>query len=407
MPSLHRRAALGLLVAGGVAGCTDRLSLASGDDEDISPADRTISPPEPGGGEWIRSTRSVANDTVAPAAAPPREDPEERWRATDLDASVSVVVADGTVFAGSRDVVQAHRLEDGDRLWTDDEGGVDITVVDGRCYTFGSGTIVARDAETGEEHWRHESAGDLGARDLVEFDGTVYYTTDGDLYGLHADTGDHRWTVEGEHYQSYLAIDDDELHWALSESYRVLEPNGPMRPEERTVVSFDNDVPSHPSPPAVVDETIGLGAWRSRVTDGPASIRTLSIRGTVWQRPFEPAVPTPAILEDRLLVTGYDNSTRSLDEATVAALDRETGDPIWEETVSEPVGPAAVADGVCYVGGGHPGESVDTGRLFALEVETGELLWDRETDGASAAHPLALVDDAVVLGTREGVVVLE
>ncbi|WP_306052662.1 outer membrane protein assembly factor BamB family protein [Natronococcus wangiae] len=110
----------------------------------------------------------------------------------------------------------------------------------------------------------------------------------------------------------------------------------------------------------------------------------------------------------RLLVVGYDNSSSGLDEATVAALDRDTGDPIWEETLPQPVGPPAVADGVCYAGGGQTGYSeAEPGGLFALEVETGDLLWERDTAGSISGHALALVDDAIVFGTDEGVVVLE
>lgn len=405
MPALHRRAALGLLVSGAVAGCTDRFSL--GRDGDASPADRQVSPPEPGSGEWLRQTRSFDNDLVTPTATPPRDDPEERWRAIDLDSILNVLVVDGVVFAGGHDGCEARRLEDGERLWSDD-GGRPVGIVEGRCYDIESNAIVARDAETGDESWRYESDDHFLAQDLVEIDGTVYCAVDGDLHGLHADTGDHRWTLEGDRHYGYLAVVDDDLHWVTSDGYRVLTPNGPERPEERAAVALSDHRSSAPSPPAVVDGTIGLGGWNRGMTDEPAPIRTLSTRGTIWQRPFEPYVLPPAVLEDRLLVVGYDNSSSALDEATVAALDRDTGDPIWEETLPQPVGPPAVADGVCYAGGGQTGDSeTEPGGLFALEVETGNLLWERDTAGSISGHPLALVEDAIVLGTDEGVVVLE
>lgn len=102
------------------------------------------------------------------------------------------------------------------------------------------------------------------------------------------------------------------------------------------------------------------------------------------------------------------NGTDALDGSTVAALEPDTGGPIWETTVHEPVGPPAVGDGVIYAGGGHPSEPADeTGHLFALEAETGDVLWEIDTDGAFAGHPLALVEDVVVIGTRTGVVVFE
>ena len=264
---------------------------------------------------------------------------------------------------------------------------------------------MARNAESGDVEWRHESA--RFVRSVLEVDGTVYYTAGGDLHGLHADTGDRRWTVDGDGRGGTLALADGELHWASLANYRIFAPNGGERPEERTTLALAGvDPVTEPTAPAVVDDAIALGGWSS--DRGPAPVRWASRRGIVWQRPFEPAVNTPAVLEDRLLATGYDNGESALDESTVAALEPETGDPIWETTVPEPIGPPAVADGAIYAGGAHPSEPSDeTGHLFAIDVETGDVLWELDTDGSFAGHPLALVDDAVVLGTRRGVAVLE
>lgn len=404
MPSICRRAFLGAVTTGGIAGCADRLAT---DEYDTSPADRHVPLSyEPGADEWIRSTRSFANDLVAPAATPPQEGPTERWARRERGRVDHVAVADGVVFAGGPDGVEARGLEDGARLWSDDRPG-GVVVIDGRCYTQLEETLIARDASTGEEEWRHELPD--RSRDLVEIDGTVYCTTDGDLHGLHADTGDHRWTIDSDGVRGTLAVANNRLHWVTWEAYHILSPNGPHRPAERKIETIPLDGFESwisPSRPAVVDGTIALGG-ESEAPDPKAPIRTLSTRGTVWQRPFEPSVSTPAILEDRLLVSGYDNNWSELDESAVGLFDLETGDHIWEETVPEPAGPPAVADGLCYLGGSHPESARGTGRLFALEVETGAVRWELETAGAFGPHPLALVEDAIVLGTREGVVVLE
>ena len=403
MPSVRRRAFLSIAAASVIAGCTGRFV---GDDENTSPAERRVSTAyRPGSDEWITPTRSFANDVVSPSAAPPRDGPEQRWSAEEFGSILGVAVADGVVFAGGRDGVEARQLEDGSAVWSDAGEESVVAVVDGRCYTIEDDTLVARKAESGEEEWRHESTGFV--RSVLEADGTVYYTARGDLHGLHADTGERRWTIDGDGRDGTLALADGELHWASPAEYRIFAPEGGERPEERTTLSLGRSDPiTEPTAPAVVDDTIALGGWAS--DPGRAPVRSASRRGIVWQRPFEPAVNAPAVLEDRLLVTGYDNGASALEKSTVAALDPDTGDPLWETTVPEPVGPPAVADGTIYAGGAHPAEAAgETGHLFAIDVETGDLRWELDTDGSFAAHPLALVEDAVVLGTRAGVLVLE
>ena len=405
MPSTPRRAFLAAAAAG-IAGCSARLPV--GDDAGTTePADRRVPTTyRPASDEWLRPTRSFANDVVSPTASPPRERPEERWTAPTPGPVHAVVVADGVVYAGSRDGAVAVDLEDGERRWAVDHGRW-VSVVDGRCYAVSDDAIYALEAETGDEAWRYEL--DDVVYDLLEVDGTVYCVDRNGLYGLHADTGEFRWLIEADVGRySALARYDGELHWVTRKAYRTFVPDGPARPEERTAITLDGFAsPTSPTAPAIAEGTIALGG-RGTITHGDAAVRTLSSRGVIWHRPFEPAVTTPAILEDRLLVTGYDNGSDALDESAVAALDRETGDPIWETTVSEPVGPPAVGDGLIYVGGAHPSEPAEeTGHLFALEAETGDLRWELETDGSFAGHPLALVEDVIVLGTRQGVVVLE
>ncbi|MXV61207.1 PQQ-binding-like beta-propeller repeat protein [Natronorubrum sp. JWXQ-INN-674] len=409
MPSIRRRAFLSIAAVSGVAGCTDLLRRSS-TDEDTSPANRRVSASfGPESGEWIRSTRSFDNDIVSPTARPPQDEPNERWSARDRGSVSDIAVADGVVFAGGHRGIEARRLEDGDRRWDDDdENVVFVAAIDGRCYVANREALVARDAETGDVVWRHELADNSRLRSFLEVDGTVYYTADGALHGVHADTGDRRWTVDGEAREGTLALADGTLHWTTVQTHRLFEPKGASRPAERSAIPLDGyDSRIRPSEPAVVDGTIALGGFDEDFRHG-APVRCLSSRGTIWSRPFEPYVPTPATVGNRLLATGYDNRSGGLDESTVASFDLETGDLHWETTVPEPAGPPAVADGVIYTGGGHPGESAsEAGSLFALEVETGDVRWELETDGARAGHALALVDDVIVLGTRGGVVVLE
>ncbi|WP_290809836.1 PQQ-binding-like beta-propeller repeat protein [Halovivax sp.] len=407
LPSTRRRSYLAAVAATGLAGCAGWLPGGDDADENTEPADRRVRRiPEPGADEWFRSTRSFANDVVAPEATPPREAPSERWSEATAEPVRSIAVADGRVYVGTRETVVAVDLADGSREWETDDGSGFLSVVDGRCYTRSEAGVTALDAETGDREWRYET--DLVGRDPVEFDGTVYVPVGDGLRGLHADTGEPRWTVDGAGPHGALAIADGTVHWTTTDAHRLLELAGPEPPVERSEIPlYGYESVVRPVPPAVDDSTIALGGYEEGDRGG-APVQLLSTRGAVWSRPFERAVQTPALVEDRVLAAGYDNGSDALEESTVASFDRETLETNWETTVPEPVGPPAVADGTIYLGGSHPTERrAVTGRLFALDAETGDLRWERETDAGFAGHPLALVDDAIVLGTREGIVALE
>lgn len=430
-PLASRRALLTAIGTAGlslsVSGCLSRLSGDAFErlSDDTSAADRRVPVDyEPGPDEWLRPTRTLSNDLVS-SAAPPRASPSERWSVSTAEPVSSLAVADDVVYAGTRDRLHALSLEDGERLWTEAVGRY-VQVIDGRCYTVSSEAIVARDAATGERHWRHELDGWF--RDLVEVDGTVYYTDRNGLTGLHADTGERRWTLEVDHARdSTLAVADGALHWFTTESYRVLEPNGGERPVERRTVPFgDTYSGGDPGPPVLVDGAAYASYWGSGVTGEAGTVRAVTTAGIRWYRPFEPGTLPPAVLDDRLVVAGYDNAASAMDESRVATLDLETGSTRWETTVPEPVGPPAIANGAVYLGGAHPGEpsvhvesdseetsgydgrpAAEAGGLFAVDVDTGDLLWDRPMGGSFAGYPLALVDDSVVVGTSSGVTVLE
>ncbi|AFZ71449.1 PQQ-like domain-containing protein [Natronobacterium gregoryi] len=117
-----------------------------------------------------------------------------------------------------------------------------------------------------------------------------------------------------------------------------------------------------------------------------------------------------------------------MEKSRFALLERETGSTLWETTVPDPAGPPVVADGVAYAGGAHLGQpSIDvevrdetdaepavegslpaeSGTLSALDVETGDVLWQRTMGPSRGGYALAPVDDVLVVGTSDGIVVLE
>ena len=95
------------------------------------------------------------------------------------------------------------------------------------------------------------------------------------------------------------------------------------------------------------------------------------------------------------------------DEGEVLALDAETGDELWDETMVDVTDRSStgittapsVVDGVVYVGATDA--DLD-GHLFAYDAETGDELWSESISTNSVRSSPVVYDDSVYVGTDDG-----
>ena len=137
------------------------------------------------------------------------ESGEEQWRSDADPGMSSPTVANGTVYAGGRQVF-ALDAETGERLWIerpDRELTIMFrstpTVADGTVYVGGEqsphqmfGRLYAFDAETGEVQWQFETDEVMVPSPTVA-SGVVFAADNGgNVFAFDAETGDRRWTLE-------------------------------------------------------------------------------------------------------------------------------------------------------------------------------------------------------------------
>ena len=100
----------------------------------------------------------------------------------------------------------------------------------------------------------------------------------------------------------------------------------------------------------------------------------------------------PAVTEDLIVI--------SLRIGVVVALDRDTGEPVWETDLrprrASFRSPPVVINGSVYIGAANHD-------LYVLDATTGAVRWSFETLGW-VTHPVAYVDDTVVLTSRDGLI---
>jgi polyvinyl alcohol dehydrogenase (cytochrome) len=397
--------------------------------------------------------------------------------------------------------ISPRNVEDLEQAWfftTDDAVTATPAVVDGTVYVGDwSGRFYALALDSGELVWSFAAephgatyAGQIvssAAVDDVDGTRTVYFASGKTVYALRADDGSVRWQRE------FGREGDDNDPTEIESS--------PVVADGMVILGTDvhNSPGGEPTVVAAMDAATGARRWTATTAPTGVDDPTGPGCGDVWG--------SPSVDLDRKLVfvgtgncisaegwgdnseallaldldTGerrwtYQPHEQNLDDLDFAgapnlfeigdravvglgnkdavyyAVDRETGEPVWQRKVTEPglpeeganysfggfIGPAAYADGLIVGGtavGGSPhlhaldsstGEIVwqqpEAGPTFAaaleangvvyiggtdftfraLDLRTGEVLWSHEMQGAVSGGA-AIVGDAVVAvaGTRE------
>lgn len=301
------------------------------------------------------------------------------------------------------------------------------------CCTF-RGSANAVDAETGEVLWTRHTVPDnggepggysgaavWGAPALAPYRDTVYFTT-GNNYHVPQSVTDcqngggepYECYAEDNYVDSVLALDSrtGEVRWAtgrmLFDAWNVgCLPGFPP-----------NNCPEHAGP----DYDFGDGAHLFTIRDEDGNHRRVLGAGqksgeywlldaltgeVIWSAITGPGGKVGGIMwgtaTDRRRVyiaqSNFGKEEYELLDGTVtdgssfAALDRRTGEAVWQ--IPDPTdgfawAPLTVANGVLYA-------SSTSGYMYAIKAKTGEILWEFEAPYSSVAGP-AVVDGVVYWG---------
>lgn len=249
-----------------------------------------------------------------PAVRKPFSDPTSRYDRYGSD----VVAVDGRLYLGTHEgLLLCLDAATRTRIWGFQSGDAVLAApaVAGKRVVFGSfdGHVYAIDAATGELRWKHDTGRPVVSTPAVAGDRVIVGSRSFDLLALDATTGAVAW-------QRYL--------W-----FSWVESSPVVRDDVAYVGSSDA------AAAYAFDAATGRQRWKSDVW------------GWAWAQ--------PAVTADHVLVVtagqrGYPVPHRG----AVIALDRATGQPVWQFTV-EPeddatfgfTGSPAVADGLVVVAG--------------------------------------------------------
>jgi outer membrane protein assembly factor BamB len=93
---------------------------------------------------------------------------------------------------------------------------------------------------------------------------------------------------------------------------------------------------------------------------------------------------------DGVVYVGSGSATEAMGDATVAALDAETGLHIWRHDAEGYVSTPAIVGDTIYIGTGvERTDDQQTGAIRALNAADGEALWSYEVDGI-ATSPIVI-----------------
>ena len=362
-------------------------------------------------GPDLALSRYAASESVLTAES--AGDLAEQWHlelGTGMSSTPAVV--DGVVVFGDWDgVVHAVEAGSGQEVWATELGGqvMSSPTVDGDAvYVATNGDLHRLDRATGEVVWEAEtsdhpiaiSPGSPAVVDGLVLQGTASgelmidvedYSFRGSLAAFDAETGEEAWRVwftEGDETSgagvgiwSTTSV-DPERGLAFIGTGNTYEP--PAAPLSDSIVA--------------VELATGEVAWSTQFT-----------YPDVWSTGYGGGVdgdvgagPNLWEADGRALVGAGDK------RGVFHALDRDTGEVVWETEMTEGsllggvIGTSAVGDGTIYVASnvGNPENNAptSTAEVLALDAADGEVRWRTEIDGAVYA-PVTAVPEVVLVGT--------
>lgn len=375
------------------------------------------------GGEWPTFGYDLANTRANPdeaiITAETAGSLEEVWHLEDLGGvSSTPSVVDGIVYFGDwNGTVHAVSAEAGTEIWTAEVGSAvmsSVTITDDAAYVTDNRVLRRLDLATGEELWQAEAGehpitispaapvvvGDLviqavaGGELMVPLED---YSFRGRMTAYDADSGTEVWrryfTEDDETSGAGVGLwstpsYDEELGLLYVGTGNTYEP--PASPLSDSLVALDAET--------------GEIAWSTQFTfpDVWSTGNAGGLDADVG------AGPNLWEADGRKLVGAGDK------RGVYHALDRETGDVVWETPMTPGsllggvIGTSAHHDGRLFVGSniGNAENNAPTGntRILALDDTTGAIEWEQDLPGAAYA-PITVVSGVVLAATTAGVMV--
>ena len=354
--------------------------------------------------------RGDAGLTGTMPGAGPVDEPEVLWETQPAGDIIMGMAIRGdllafTTKAGSQGTIQAVDRLTGDEQWLVEIGG-EATVfgpaVTSDLFVVGvwegddGNAVIALDAESGEEAWRVEFASYPVAPTYM--DGVVYVATTGGLdedsamVALDAGSGDELWRYDAPEALDLgerVAVDDG----VVVASASSLEENGigayAFDAESGDVLWTFTETDEITFDPVVGDGIV-------LITDLP-SIWALDLQtGDVLWADSIGSVGGGAALADGIAYYGLENEVRAFEAAT--------GAEVWTSPVTRIAGAPIVADGIVYTAVWRPSDERDPHHLHALDAKSGDEVWQLALDTqVNGNQPLA-ADGVLYVDTDIGVV---
>lgn len=259
-----------------------------------------------------------------------------------------------------RDVVFAHALRDGERLWrkrlkavvTGGVGAGDGLVLVGTA----NGAVIALDAADGKERWRAELKSEVLTPPTARGGVTVVATGDGHLYGLSSADGTRKWSIERD--------------------VPTLSLRGGSAPMTTALQAIHGFADGHL---AAVDLRTGRNLW---------NVPVARPRGRTDLERMVDVDCQPVIASGAVFAAAY--------QGRVGAVDLATGAVGWGREVSCDSALAADTFNVYLT-------DIDD-RVLALDQRSGRVFWEQKAlDGRHLTAP-AVVGTALAVADVEGYV---
>jgi polyvinyl alcohol dehydrogenase (cytochrome) len=402
-------------------------ACSSGSDGEADDARATETTPATGssadseGDEWtvygrdLSNTRTNLSETKIDATTVANL--TKSWEIGELvGVTGTPTVSDGIAYFGDwKGAIWAVRADSGERMWTSQVGGfvVGAPAVDGDAVYVSSGNTLFRlDRATGAQVWtavtdEHPQA-QINASPVV-VDGLVFqgtasfenilnkdaYTFRGSIGAWDAQTGVEKWKFyttaadatsgPGAGVWGTPAVDEERGLLFVGTGQSLTEPTAPLTDSL-----------------LAIDYETGTLEWSKQFT---------------YPDVFSAAHPTGKDADvgaspNLWTVDGQDFVGAGDKGGTYHALDRETGDVVWETALTPgsafggEIGSAALVDETIIassnVGDPNTNSPTEVTKVFALEPATGETRWTSEDLPGKIFAPVGAVPGLAFVGTDRG-----